>query len=246
MDAKQYILITGASSGIGAACAIQLSEHYCLILAGRNLEKLDGIRQQCKNANEHLIWVCDLATERSEIANSLTAFLKEENAVVSTFIHCAGISKICPFKSVPMPYLNEIFNVNFFSAVEIIQSLLKRVNRNALENIVLISSFSSVRADKGNSIYAASKGAINALVTTLASELAPAVRVNALMPGVIETPMTEHLNEEYKKRIEQATPLGLGSTDDVCNYVEFIISDKAKWITGQTLFVDGGLDVKCV
>lgn len=246
MDAKQYILITGASSGIGAACAVQLSEQYNLILAGRNHDKLDGVRLQCKNTNEHLVWVCDLATERGEIANSLTSFLKEKNAVVSTFIHCAGVSKILPFKDFAISYIDEIYNVNFFSAVEITKCLLKRANQKALKNVLLISALFAMRGNVGNSIYASSKGAINALVYSLALELAPNVRVNALMPGAIETPMTEHLNEEYKNRIEQATPLGLGSTDDVCHYVEFIISDKAKWITGQTLFVDGGLDVKCV
>lgn len=241
MDAKQYILITGASSGIGAACAVQLSEHYNLILAGRNYNKLDGVLLQCKNANEHLIWVCDLATEHGEISNSLTLFLKEKNAVVTTFIHCAGVSKICSFKTVPKSYLNETFNVNFFSAVEIVQSLLKRVNQNVLENIVLISSVSSVRADKGNSIYAASKGAINALVTTLASELAPVVRVNAIAPGTTNTPMSSEFIARKEEVLNKSIPLGIGHVEDIANYVEYLISEKARWITGQTMIVDGGL-----
>lgn len=246
MDTRQFILITGASSGIGEACVLQLSEHYNLILAGRNHEKLDGVRQKCINADSHLVWVCDLATEREDIMPSLTAFLKENNVVVTTFIHCAGVSKILPFKDFAISYIDEIYNVNFFSAVEITKCLLKRANQKALKNVLLISALFAMRGNMGNSIYASSKGAINSLVYSLALELAPAVRVNALMPGAIETPMTEHLNEEYKTRIEQATPLGMGSTEDVCNYVEFLISDKAKWITGQTLFVDGGLDIKCV
>lgn len=246
MDSKQFILITGASSGIGEACAIQLSEHNCLILSGRSREKLEAVRQKCHNADSHLLWVCDLATERESIMTSLTDFLKGNNVVVTTFIHCAGVSKILPFKDFAISYIDEIYNVNFFSAVEITKCLLKRANQKALKNVLLISALFAMRGNLGNSIYASSKGAINSLVYSLALELAPSVRVNALMPGAIETPMTAHLNEEYKARIEQATPLGLGTTEDVCNYIEFLISDKAKWITGQTLFVDGGLDIKCV
>lgn len=235
------VLITGASSGIGEACAINLSSKYRLILAGRNKNKLDKVIEKCDNKEMHLVWCCDLATERDNIASSLTALLKEHEIVISAFVHCAGVSKICPFKSVPNAYVNEIFNVNFFSAVEIIQVLLKRVNQSALENVVLISSVSSIRADKGNSIYAASKGAINALVTTLSSELAPLVRVNAIAPGTIYSPMSTEFIERNRETLNQTIPLGIGRVDDIANCVEYLISEKSRWITGQTMIVDGGL-----
>ena len=163
------------------------------------------------------------------------------NKLINLFSKKYPSCKICPFKSVPKSYLNEIFNVNFFSAVEIIQLLLKRVNQNALENIVLISSVSSVRADKGNSIYAASKGAINALVTTLASELAPVVRVNAIAPGTTHTPMSSEFISRNEDRLNISIPLGIGRVNDIANMVEYLISEKARWITGQTMIIDGGL-----
>ena len=241
MDTRQFILITGASSGIGEACAVNLSGKFRLVLAGRNKSKLDKVIEKCDNKGKHLVWCCDLAIERDNIASSLTALLREHDIAISTYVHCAGVSKICPFKSVPNAYVNEIFNVNFFSAVEIIQVLLKRVNQSALENIVLISSVSSIRADKGNSIYAASKGAMNALVTTLSSELAPSVRVNAIAPGTTDTPMSSEFIERNRETLNQSIPLGIGRVDDIANYVEYLISDKARWITGQTIIVDGGL-----
>ena len=242
-DLRRVVLITGASSGIGETCAVNLSSEYRLILAGRNRQKLEETREKCFNKDSHLIWCCDLTTEIDNISSSLIGVLKKHNIVVSAFVHCAGISKICPFKSVPKSYQNEIFNVNFFSAVEIIQSLLKRVNQNALENIVLISSVSSVRADKGNSIYAASKGAINALVTTLASELAPSVRVNAIAPGTTSTPMSSEFIARNGDTLNNLIPLGIGRTEDIANMTVFLISKNARWITGQTIFIDGGLTI---
>ena len=81
MEIKPYILLTGASSGIGAACAVQLSANYNLILAGRSKEKLEIIRQQCHNKNAHLLWVYDL-TDKNNLALSLTAFLKENDIAI--------------------------------------------------------------------------------------------------------------------------------------------------------------------
>lgn len=238
---KRYTLITGASSGIGAECAIQLSKDRNIILAGSNEQRLQETLSRCAEPERHIIWQCDFAAEQAAIAKQLTTLIQMNEIVVDEYVHCAGISKICPFKSVPKSYQNEIFNVNFFSAVEIMQSLLKRVNQNALENIVLISSVSSVRADKGNSIYAASKGAINALVTTLASELAPSVRVNAIAPGTTSTPMSSEFIARNGDTLNNLIPLGIGRVEDIANFVEYLISEKAKWITGQTIFVDGGL-----
>ena len=246
MEIKPYILLTGASSGIGAACAVQLSANYNLILAGRNEDKLEIVRQQCQHSDKHLKWICDLATERENIISSLTTFLKENSAVVESFIHCAGVSRILPLKDFAISYIDEIFNVNFFSSVEIIRCLLKRVNQKALKNIVLVSALFANRGNRGNSVYAASKGALNSLVYSLALELAPDIRINTLMPGAIETPMTVNLNQDYISSITRATPLGMGHAEDVCNYIEFLISDKAKWITGQTLYIDGGLDINCM
>ena len=78
----------------------------------------------------------------------------------------------------------------------------------------------------------------------MAQELAPDVRVNALLPGGILTPMSQGLDPDYLAAFEKETPLGWGKPEDVVNYVEFLLSDKAKWITGQTIFVDGGKSTK--
>jgi len=237
--AENVLLITGASSGMGAQCAIQLSAKYRLILAGSNVDRLENTRLQCEQSNRHILWVCDFATQRSEIMQSLNNILNANNVVVDKYVHFAGVTQILPIKDFAISYVDKIFNVNFFSIVEIIRTLLKRGNQKALKNVILISALYSQRGNAGNAIYCASKGAINSLVYSLARELAP-IRINALLPGAIETPMTTNLSEEHKQKIIADTPLGLGKMDDVTNYVEFLLSDKSNWVTGQTIFIDGG------
>lgn len=241
---KQYTLITGASSGMGATCAKRFSSSRNLILASENLEALKEVLSECNNKDQHLLWHCNFATQRESIAQSLGDLLKENDAIVNEYVHFAGLTKLTPLKTTTIPSIDLVFNVNIFSIFEIIKALLKKANQKALQKVVLISALVSKRGNPGNSIYVASKGAINALTYTMAQELAPDVRVNALMPGGILTPMSTNLNPEYLAAFEKDTPLGWGTPDDVVNYVEFLLSDKAKWITGQTIFVDGGKSTK--
>lgn len=239
-----YILITGASSGMGALCAKQFSGSHRLIMASENLEMLQDVLRECANPEHHILWHCNFATEREQIAASLTTLLKEHDAVVDQYVHFAGLTKLLPLKTFSIPNIDLIFNVNFFSILEIMKALLKKSNAKALSNVVLISAMVSERGNVGNSIYAASKGAINSLVYTLARELAPDIRINALLPGAIETPMSQNLDADYVAEMTKDTPLGWGQPQAVIDYVEFLLSEKAKWITGQTLFVDGGRSTK--
>lgn len=241
---ERYSLITGASSGMGALCAKQLSFSSKLIMASENLEMLEAVRNECENPEQHILWHCNFASDRELIASSLTNLLKQHDAVVDKYVHFAGLTKLLPLKAFPISDIDLIFNVNFFSVLEIMKALLKKSNAKALNNVVLISAMVSERGNVGNSIYAASKGAINSLVYSLARELAPDIRINALMPGAIETPMTANLDEAYREEMRRDTPLGWGSPQDVVDYVEFLLSEKSKWITGQTLFVDGGRSTK--
>jgi len=241
---EHYTLITGASSGMGALCAKQFSSSRRLIMASENLEALQGVLEECDNKNQHILWHCNFATEREKIANSLSGLLKDHEVVIDEYVHFAGLTKLMPLKTTNISSIDLVFNVNIFSIFEIVKALLKKINQKSLRKIVLISALVSKRGNPGNSIYVASKGAINALTYTMAQELAPEVRVNALLPGGILTPMSKNLDPDYLAQFEKDTPLGWGDPIDVINYVEFLLSDKAKWITGQTIFVDGGKSTK--
>lgn len=234
-----YTLITGASSGIGAACAKSLSTKSSLILCGSNRERLEQSLAQCAQQEKHLLWVCDFNVQFDNVFDSLSTFLKENDAIVDNYVHSAGLTRILPLKDFTPTYTKTVFQVNFFSIVEILRVLLKRVNQRTLRNVVLISALVSQRGDRGNAIYAASKGAVNGMVYSLAQELAP-IRVNAVMPGLVNTPMVQRTPQEFREKIWSKIPLGKGEPEDIANYVEFLLSDKARWITGQTIFVDGG------
>lgn len=177
--------------------------------------------------------------------HSLGDLLKKHDAAIDEYVHFAGLTKLVPIKSISISGIDSIFNVNFFSILEIIKTLLKKANNNTLRSIVLISSLASERGESGNSVYAASKGAINSLVYSLARELAPRIRINALLPGAVETPMAKvSLTDEFLSDTLKDTPLGWVTKDDVVDYVEFLLSEKARRITGQALFIDGGRSTK--
>jgi NAD(P)-dependent dehydrogenase (short-subunit alcohol dehydrogenase family) len=112
-----------------------------------------------------------------------------------------------------------------------------------LKSIVVVSSAASVRGEKGVAAYAASKGAVNGAVRTLAAELAPEVRVNAVLPGLVRTPMTDHTVKEDGEfdRLARRYPLGLGSAEQVGAVVRELLSPGSRWVTGGCWAVDGGL-----
>ena len=213
-------------------------------MASENLEMLQVVLAECSHPENHILWHCNFATDRESIMQSLLDLLKQHEAVVDEYVHFAGVTKLLPLKSFSIPNIDLIFNVNFFSILEIMKALLKKANAKSLGNVILISAMVSERGNVGNSIYASSKGAINSLVYTLARELAPDVRINALLPGAIETPMSKNLDPDYVAEMIHDTPLGWGQPKAVVDYVEFLLSEKAKWITGQALFVDGGRSTK--
>lgn len=241
----ETILITGASSGMGREMAIRFSEQYRVIVNGRNLERLQETISLCYNTAQHFIWQYDLS-EIDGLEDSLTSVLKAQSEHINYFVHCAGMMKNYPVKMVNVDLLQQTFNTNVFSA-ELITKLLinKKLNDNALRSIVFISSNISGFGAKAHSVYGASKGAVDALMKSLAMELAPAIRVNSVLPGAVRTALTAHIfeDEELIKRMEETYPLGLGTTSDIYEAVRFLLSDASRWITGQQLYVDGGRTV---
>ncbi len=238
---ESFTIITGATSGIGFDVAKKLAKERNIILMGRDQEKLDQILSQIGNIHQALGFCCDLNADRVIIASKISEFIRTNNLRIEALVYCAGFSRIMPFRMIDTETVNTIFNVNVLSAIEIIKVLLKKENKGALKNIVMISSLASLRGEKGNAIYAASKGALNALTITLAKELAPNVRVNCISPGTVQTPMTQSfINTEEGQAHLKNYPLGLGYCNDITNLVCFLLSDTSRWITGQNIVIDGG------
>jgi len=235
---QTYTLLTGASSGIGAAIARRLGEGRALIVSGRDADRL---REVAGSDGRHLVWPYDLR-DVDNIQPSLSSLLEQRQATVDCFVHCAGIVKVLPARLMDPAVVTEVMNVNVLSAIQVLRTLLKKTNRGALTNVLFISSTYSIRGVKGQALYSASKGALDAMMQSLAVELAPAVRVNSVLPGGVKTPMSERAFEDpaHLEKMKQEYLLRLGEIDDIVNVVEFMLSDKAGWITGQKIVVDGG------
>ena len=239
---ETYTLITGAASGFGRCIAQKLAPSRKLLLADIEAEKLEAVCKSCENPDRHLMWVRDL-NQLDGIGDALAAFLTTRKITVDHFIHSAGLFGIQFARANEMAFVNRLFNVNVFSAMEIIRPLVsKRANQGALRSITFISAIGSRLGGKGYAVYAASKGAVNAMSLSLAVELAPAVRVNAVLPGTIETEMNQvhFANADFLASVKSLHPLGVGRPEDVADAVEFLSSDRARWITGQEIVVDGG------
>ncbi|MFZ1072544.1 MAG: SDR family oxidoreductase [Verrucomicrobiia bacterium] len=238
---ETYTLITGASSGFGRSIAQKLALSRKLVMAGRSEEKLEAVRTTCEAPERHLLWARDLS-QMDGLGDELAAFMAAKNVSIDHFVHSAGITGIQLARATEMEFVSRLFNVNVFSAMEIIRVLVsKRVNHGALRSITFISSIATRVGAAGYFAYAASKGAVNAMSLSLAVELAPAVRVNAILPGIVQTQMTR----EYFANSDFVSlyPLGFGRPEDMADAVEFLSSDRARWITGQEIVVDGGRSV---
>jgi len=174
---------------------------------------------------------CDMVENPQEVEGSFDGL-----------VYCPGTVNLKPFKQLTDSDFQNDWEINFLGAVHVIQKMLDHLNEGA--SIVL---FSTVAVQLGLPFHvsiAAAKGAVEGLVRSLAAELAPKIRVNAVAPSLTETPLTENLIDTESKRDTSAKrhPLGrFGTPDDPAAAVEFLLSDNASWITGQILGVDGGL-----
>ncbi len=238
---EAFTLITGAASGFGRSIAEKLSPSRRLILSDVDAGKLDAAQSACATPG-HRLWPRDLSQPEG-VGVEFAAFLANENICIEHYIHSAGVFGLQLARAHEMAFVERIFNVNLFSAIELIRTLTQRKsNGGALRSITIISSVGTRVGATGQYVYAASKGAVNGMCLALAIELAPTVRVNAVLPSYIESGMNrgEFSKPDFVASIKVMHPLGLGRTEDVADAVEFLMSDRARWISGHELVVDGG------
>ena len=239
---ENYVLITGASSGLGRAIAVTLSKTYPLILGGRNVERLEETRALCTDSDRHVFWNYDLSAVEG-IRDALTAFIKDGNLKVGGFVHSAGISYISNLTGAKLEEIRRVMDINFFSAVEVLKVLVtKKINGKNLRNVILISSIAAYGGSKGEAFYSASKAAVNIFTRAMADELAPNTRVNTINPGITRTPMMNSLLEDkdHLEKYRRTHLLDFCEPQDIADMAEFLMSDKSRRITGQHLVVDGG------
>lgn len=238
LDGK-YILVTGASSGIGESIAIEISKMGAnVLITARNQERLQNTFKQL-NAKErkNTQIIADISSVGG--IDSLVRELPELDGIVLN----AGILKTLPVKNITEESLINVFETNILSSIRFIQRMLKAKKIKANSSIVFISSISTFQVKKGNSLYSATKGAINSFAKVLALEVAPrGVRVNCIQPGFIKTRVLDEgaLTEEQLQEHFKKYPLGIGSPEDIAYPTIYLLSDAAKWVTGSVFTIDGG------
>jgi NAD(P)-dependent dehydrogenase (short-subunit alcohol dehydrogenase family) len=233
------IFITGASSGIGKAIALECSKIGAkLIITGRNKERLDDTLTNLAG-NGHSAIVADL-TEENGIKK-----IAEEVRLLDGIVHSAGIYKLVPVSFVNEEAVKEVVGTNFMAPLALTSQLLKarKVNKNA--SIVFISSIAgSLVSSPGGSLYSASKGALNGLIKGMALDLAPrGIRVNGVAPGTIQTTIFEESAVSHDQLSEDVKKYPLkryGKPEEVAYSVIYLLSDASAWVTGSNLVIDGG------
>lgn len=222
-------LVIGASSGIGEAIANQLINEGHSVMGTYNTHPINPSH----NLNTHFLNVLDEQNDFSFIPDSLNGI-----------VYCPGAIQLKPFARIATHDFIQDYNLQVVGAVKIIQASLPALKNSGAASIVL---FSSVAAQLGLNFHtqvAASKGAIEGLTKALSAELAPNIRVNCIAPSLTNTPLAANLlNTEQKVEANALRhPLKrVGKAEDISEMACFLLSNKASWITGQILQVDGGM-----
>ncbi|WP_300697919.1 SDR family NAD(P)-dependent oxidoreductase [uncultured Bacteroides sp.] len=239
------VLVTGASSGIGRATAIECSRlGATLVLTGRNEITLQETQELLSNPDkEHLILVADLKKEGA--CENLVAQLP----VLDGFVCNAGIGKMLPLQFYSLDVLNEVFQINCFVPMLLLKLLVKKKKLRNPSSVVFTASISGYNnVAPANGIYGTSKSALSAYMKYAALELAgKGIRCNAVHPGRIYTPLISNRllsEEDIAKDVEQYPMKRYGKPEEVAHAIIYLLSDAAAWVTGSNLVIDGGRSLK--
>ena len=238
------IVVTGASSGIGFACAKMIAlQGGKVILIARNQSRLEKAFEKLPGTG-HVALAIDI-TDSDAVQAELGKEAKTKK--IDGLVCCAGKQITLPLRSMSAEKFTDLFRVNVTASLEMSRIISRRniMNPNGTA-IVFISSVMGLCGQPGLVAYSASKGALISASKSLAVELASKkVRVNCVSPGhVLNTGMSDEiesiLTEEQRSAMEKDYPMGLGQPTDVAACVAFLLSDAARWITGTNLILDGG------
>ena len=236
------LLITGASSGIGQATAIECSKLGAkVIITARNEERLKETLSKMEGEG-HQSFIAE-QTNTEEVMN-LVSELPQLNGVVL----CAGKGMTLPFPFCTREKYDEIFNVNYFAPVELLRLLVKKKKLVQNSSVVFVSSIGGIKSfSLGNGVYGASKAAINSTMKFCARELAAKkIRVNSINPGMVNTKLIKGgaISEEQHQLDMQKYPLKrYGEPEEIAYGIIYLLSDASAWVTGHALIIDGGVTI---
>ena len=234
------ILVTGATSGIGLEICKQIAiagGHF--VGVGRNIEKLQSYINENRLASSKAVKfdLIDL--------DDIHLLVSELTVKINGFVHSAGITHVSPMHFFNYSEYEKIRKINLDSVLVLFSELLKKKKINKQSSVVFISSISAIRGAKGNGLYAITKSALDTISKVYSNELAAKyIRVNTVQPGMVQTEMAKQAEAVLTKEVMDVDrskyPLGYGASQDIALPVIFLLSNASKWITGQSIVIDGG------
>lgn len=238
---NKVVLVTGASSGIGRATAVECSRMGATVyITGRDERRLVETMSLMDHSDKHKVIVADLSS-----LEQLDNLVNLVDSKLDGVVQCAGFANPKPFQYLSIEDIDAIMGVNYKAPIMLSRNLIKKKKVNKNGSIVFISSISGVYISSvGGSLYSGSKGAINGFVKGMAIELASkSIRVNCVNPGMIDTNIFDTGTVTGEQLAEDAKryPLGrYGKPEEVGHAVVYLLSDASLWVTGTNLLIDGG------
>ncbi len=241
------VLVTGASSGIGRAVAQQIAAAGGRVYAsGRDVPRVEALAAELPG--EHI--AAPFVMQDADAVADWCKELAERHGALDGIFHGAGIELVRPARLTKSAQLQEVLSASVYAAFGIARAASsKGVMRDSNASLVYMSSIAGIRGQTGMSAYSASKGAIDAMVRSLACELAPRrIRVNSIAAAAVRTEMhsrlTRTLGTEGESDYQARHLLGFGEPADIANAALYLLSDLARWVTGATWIVDGGYSIR--
>ena len=240
----QVAMVTGASQGLGRACAIRLGQSGAKVLCvARNAEKLAStVEEIVSGGGQAEAIACDVAN-RDSVAGLFSQLTDKENARLDILVNNAGITRDTLLPRMTDVQWDEVIQTNLTSCFLFCRAASIMMMSQRYGRIINMSSVSGIVGNAGQTNYSASKAGMIGFTQSLAKELGKRkVTINAVAPGFIESEMTEALGEDLIKQVKSRIPANrLGTPDDVAGAVLFLASSAASYITGQVIVVDGGM-----
>jgi 3-oxoacyl-[acyl-carrier protein] reductase len=242
----QVAVVTGASKGIGAAIAEHLAAAGATVVVNyaRSRPGAEAIVDRIRRAGGKAVAV-QADVSNLEDVRRLFAEAKKAFGKLDILVNNAGIYEFAPLEAISADHFHKHFNLNVLGLLLTTQEAIKHFGPSG-GSIVNISSFAATSAPPNTSVYSGTKAAVNAITRSLAQELGPRrIRVNAVSPGVVETEGLRAAGisgSDFQRQIETQTPLGrISRPQDIAPAVVFLASPESAWITGENLYVSGGL-----
>lgn len=242
---NKVIIVTGAGRGIGRVIAEQLAKDGAIVYANDldTTTMVEWAKECCRNYGTKVVPLAFNVTDSSALKSNLMTIYKDEGKIDGV-VNNAAIIANQKLGMVTKQLLEKMYSVNVFAVIDMIQIISRLMSRNGGGSIVNIASITGVVGSPGQVAYSSTKGAVIAATKSSAKELATlGIRVNAVAPGIIKTERFEELYEQSGNKIDgriERIALGrLGTPQDIANAVSFLLSDRASYISGQILGVDG-------